>query len=176
MMKVWYRFLRSSSSCLVLSPLKNPLPLASMISNSFFSSDLSVYSSSFSFDGSCSSSPCLKTTFPWRLHPLCLLTLHPLWGSHLCLFTHYRWLPYIFFEPTLFFRTSESRISLPAGNLYWCDSWATQARHVQDSHNPSPNMLLLLHSLAQQMITFSQHETLRVIWDFFLSLALKLIV
>lgn len=109
-----------------------------MISNSFFSSDLSVYSSLFSFDGSCSSSPCLKTTFPWRLYPRCLLTLHSLWGSYLCLFTHYWWLPYIFFEPTLFFRTSESRISF----LLWIFTGVIRGylKHVwvQDSYNPSP--------------------------------------
>lgn len=81
MLKLWDNFfglpLHSWSSPLS----KTPPPPASLTPNSFFPSDHSAYSSVFSLDGPCSSSPCLNTTFPQRLYTSCLLTLHSLWGS-----------------------------------------------------------------------------------------------
>lgn len=52
--------------------LKTPPTLASMIHILSFSSNLSVYPSLFSFDGSSSSNHYINITFPWRLYTFSL--------------------------------------------------------------------------------------------------------
>lgn len=129
-----------------------------MIHILLFSSDLSVYSSLFSFNGSSSSNHCLTITFPWRLC-LALSSFYTFFSRGPTVgFTYRWWLPSIFFEPTLIFRTWKSSMCLPAGHLHSYDPRASQAQPVQTHVIFPPNMFLLLHPLAQQVISFPNRK------------------